>query len=402
VAILGMMAFAHRPSFTPHPRAHRAPHNRRPAGPTPLLPRSPAPIPAPIARHPMTSDLRLHPRARRRLEAIVAHRAWAPAYLLAGPVGSGVEGAAAYLAKAILCTGNSPPCGVCACCRQVAAGCHLDLARFAPAEARRTDGQEGPIEVIRRLIAHLALRPSVGQRRVVVLPGVDLLQPAAANALLKTLEEPPGAAVLILTVRNPSAVLATIASRCQVVHLPLLDEATLTARGANDHLAAADARLLARVATAQTGLASTLEPARLRGAWEECGAVWSLLAAGDPGALLAWVDTAVKGRDDDLDLWLAAFGLWLRDGLLLAAGRPAEALCFPELARRLPASRLPPSAFFEHGADLLLTAHRRLAANGQAKLVVGDLLLTLQRDLARGEGGGYHGPLTRVAVGRGG
>ncbi len=349
----------------------------------------------------MTSDLPIHPRARRRLEAIVASRNWAPAYLLAGSAGSGLEAAAAWLANAILCTDAEPPCGRCLACRQVADHNHPDLARFAPAEAKRKSGRDGPIDVIRRMIAHLAIRPTAGSRQVVLLAKVDELKPAAANALLKTLEEPPGGAVLILTVRNPTALLPTIVSRCQEVRLPLPDEAAPPAGGGGDGRTEGEARLHARVAAAQIGEAARLEPERLAAEWKVCSEVWRLLVNGDPGAVIAWIDQAVKGRDAALTGWLAALGLWLRDGMLLATGLPEEALCFPEITRHLPAADRPPATFFEEAADHLLTAHRRLNANGQAKLVVGELLLTLQRDLAVARGGGYHGPPPHVAAGRG-
>jgi len=350
----------------------------------------------------MPPTLPIHPRARRRLEAIVAGRNWAPAYLLAGSAGSGLEDAAAWLANAILCTGDAPPCGACRACGLLRSSGHPDLARFAPAEAKRKSGKDGPIDIIRRMIAHLAVRPSEADRQVVLLPGVDELQPAAANALLKTLEEPPGGSVLILTVRNPTSVLPTIVSRCQEIRLPLPDEAALAMGDASNPLDSEGARLQARVTAAQVGKAARLEPEKLRREWEACAEVWRLLASGDPGAVIAWVDGTVKGRDDSLNAWLAAFGLWLRDGMLLAAGRPTDVLCFPDVAHHLAAAGRPPVAFFERAADHLLTAHRELTANGQAKLVVGELLLTLQRDLATGGGDRYHGPPGRVAAGRGG
>jgi len=350
----------------------------------------------------MPPTLPIHPRARRRLEAIVAGRNWAPAYLLAGSAGSGLEDSAAWLANAILCTGDAPPCGACRACGLLRSSGHPDLARFAPAEAKRKSGKDGAIDIIRRMIAHLAVRPSEADRQVVLLPGVDELQPPAANALLKTLEEPPGGAVLILTVRNPTSVLPTIRSRCQKIRLPLPDEAALAASGVADHIDPEEARLRARVASAQVGKAARLEPEQLAAEWQVCSEVWRLLIGGDPGAVIAWVDGTVKGRDDSLNAWLAAFGLWLRDGMLLAAGTPTDALCFPEIARHLAAAGCPPVAFFERAAGHLLTAHRRIAAKGQAKLLVGELLLTLQRDLATGGGDRYHGPPGRVAAGRGG
>lgn len=131
------------------------------------------------------------------------------ALLFVGPHGTGKRTAARLLAQTLLCRGENRPCGVCPACRQVMNGTHPDVRHVAP--EKRSIG----VEEIRALIDYLAIRPYEGGRHVVILEQADKMTPSAQNALLKTLESPPGDAVLILLTDAPSALLPTILSRCQ-------------------------------------------------------------------------------------------------------------------------------------------------------------------------------------------
>ncbi|EKP94739.1 hypothetical protein ThesuDRAFT_00430 [Thermaerobacter subterraneus DSM 13965] len=133
----------------------------------------------------------------------------AHAYLLAGPPGAGHQEAAQEAAAALLCLTprSGQACGDCAACRQVAAGTHPDL--LVP------DGHG--IDAVRRLLALLSLRPHAGGRKVILWQDADRLTVQAANALLKSVEEPPPFAVFLFTTDHLPAVLPTLRSRCQVV-----------------------------------------------------------------------------------------------------------------------------------------------------------------------------------------
>ena len=329
----------------------------------------------------------IHPRGQRRLQGMLAQRRWAPAYLVAGSAGSGVRTTARYLANAVLCTDADPPCGECLACRKVAHDNHPAFTHTgSPVETVK-------IETAREVIARLALQPYEGERQVVVLDGADRLHPAAGNALLKTLEEPPGQAVLVLTARHLTAVLPTIRSRCQVLRLPVPEIALLEAQGELAGLTPAGARLRARIAAAQPGDVAALETEEVANQVAVCFTLWERLLDGRAAPLLAWLEDFLKGREKAdlaarLSTWLTTFGLWLRDAMLVAWGCDSDRLTFVEVHERLGAASLPDRRFFEVGR--LAAAHDGLAANGQPRLAIGTLLLGLQDDLARCAGSGYH------------
>lgn len=140
----------------------------------------------------------------------------AHALVLAGAPGTGRRTLAHEIAKALLCEkGDGEGCDACRDCRLVEHGTHPDAAVF-----EREAGQSlVSIETARALKAALALRPFCGGRKVAVLPEAERLSEAAANCLLKTLEEPPGDAVILLLTRSLADLLPTIRSRCQVLKM---------------------------------------------------------------------------------------------------------------------------------------------------------------------------------------
>jgi DNA polymerase-3 subunit delta' len=144
----------------------------------------------------------------------------AHAYLFAGPDGIGKATVARGFAKALLChAGEEDACQACDACRKVAHGNHPDLVLLAPQEAQIVIGQ---VREIQRQMIH---RPLEGPWRVVIVDQAHDLNLQAANALLKILEEPPEGNVVVLIARSVFALLATIVSRCQVVHFSPLGEA---------------------------------------------------------------------------------------------------------------------------------------------------------------------------------
>ena len=132
------------------------------------------------------------------------------AYLFVGAPGSGKIDAAGALAKAIVCPNGGD--GTCDECRRVSHHTHPDVHWLAPASATGYLADQ-----VRDLIADVNLAPMRAKSKGYVLDRADLLRGTAANALLKTLEEPPAGVVFILCGRTVAAMLPTIVSRCQVV-----------------------------------------------------------------------------------------------------------------------------------------------------------------------------------------
>ncbi len=134
--------------------------------------------------------------------------------LLSGEDGAALAAAADTLAAALLCEGTGErPCGVCPACRKTAQHVHPDLSIVDEGE------NEIKVDAARRIKAENTLAPNEGGRRVTVIRHAQNLNPAAQNALLKELEEPPAFACFILTAERPDALLQTVRSRC--VHFAL-------------------------------------------------------------------------------------------------------------------------------------------------------------------------------------
>lgn len=175
------------------------------------------------------------PRVRDFLRASVAADRVTHAYLFTGPAGSNKTQAAYALAAAALC--DSGGCAECESCAKVKRRKHPDVRYFAP------EGAGGYlIEQVRDIVADTALAPIQASKKVYILDRVDLLGVSAANAFLKTLEEPPDDVVLILLGRTRESVLPTIVSRCSVVpfrHIPATEAAAILSQrtGASAELA---------------------------------------------------------------------------------------------------------------------------------------------------------------------
>ncbi len=142
------------------------------------------------------------------------------ALLLQGQAGIGKHRLASRLARRLLCTAvdvAEEPCGECRGCRLVLSGAHPDWRRAEPDPEKRRPNI--PVDAIRALIGFVSLSSQYGGCRVAVIGLGDAMNAAAANSLLKTLEEPPGECFLILVTARPARLPATLRSRCQRVDL---------------------------------------------------------------------------------------------------------------------------------------------------------------------------------------
>lgn len=144
------------------------------------------------------------------------------ALILQGPEGVGKGALAEWITQQLLCErGNG--CGYCKGCQLLAAGHHPDRYALAP------DGQQIKVDAVRQLITQLTGTAHQGGARVAVLTDAQRLNQASANALLKTLEEPPAGVHLVLVVGPGQPLLPTIVSRCQRLIVPMPNDEQIAA-----------------------------------------------------------------------------------------------------------------------------------------------------------------------------
>ncbi len=147
------------------------------------------------------------------------------ALLFAGAEGTGKHSLCLAVATWLLCKTNADgkaakACGQCHSCQLMAAGTHPDFMICQPEE----DSRQIRIDTVRRLNQFIYSTPQISHCQVVILRPLEVMNVSAANALLKTLEEPPGESFLLLEAERPGSVLPTIRSRCQTISLSLPPE----------------------------------------------------------------------------------------------------------------------------------------------------------------------------------
>jgi DNA polymerase-3 subunit delta' len=249
------------------------------------------------------------------------------AYLLTGPTHVGKSTLALQMAQAVNCEGQGPPCGECGPCLRIAQGNHADVQTLELAT-----GEEGAnrtligIEAVRDLHAAAHLRPYEGRHRVFIIQQADKLSQEAANALLKTLEEPPPDVLLVLLTEDPEAVIPTVASRCQRLELRPLSASALSAVLRDEHgVEQQEAEELSRLARGCSGwaiqaaqgsaLLSNLHQ-RLERIADVCrGRLEARFTYA--GELARRFQRDRREGRDELFLWLR----WWRDVLLIQQGR---------------------------------------------------------------------------------
>ncbi len=255
------------------------------------------------------------------LDGAVSDDRPAHAYLISGPPHIGKTTLARSLALALNCRSadSARPCGQCRSCQLIHAGKHPDVQLIEP------DGARVKIDQVRALQHDLSLRPVEGRYRVAIFDQFEVATVEAQNALLKTLEEPPDYAVLIVLASDPELLLPTIVSRCQRVPLrPLTLTQVREALISKWNVEANQANLLAHLSGGRLGWAvSAVNDSSVMSARTKYLDDLQTLLNADRVARFAYAEALTKKSEiarDAIDLWRT----WWRDVLLASSDSSAE------------------------------------------------------------------------------
>jgi len=237
----------------------------------------------------------------------------AHAYLFEGIEGCGKRTTALSFVEAAFC-GRDDGCGTCPSCRKMATFQHPDLHLVEP------DGAFIKIDQIRDLQRELVLRPIETPLKACIIKDADRLNSAAGNALLKTLEEPPGNALMILLTTNLDGVLPTVRSRCQLLRFAPLPERLIEEQLITAGRDQAAARLSASLAGGSLGKALKEEVVSV----DRTSLLERLrtLSLSDTAPLFAAAEEMAANREQAMEQ-LEVLASLLRDVLLIQGGSNA-------------------------------------------------------------------------------
>lgn len=303
-------------------------------------------------------------RVKTLLRRAIHARRLSHAYLFYGPEGSGKDALAIELARVIHCErGGEDACGICPSCTSMDSLQHPDV-RFVTALPTGKGGEEsddGPLDKlaqadvtaiqeefaakgrdpyhrvsiprattikinsIREIRREAPLSSAGNRRRVYIISNADMMADPAANTLLKTLEEPSGDCMFILTTSFKDQLLPTIVSRCQQVRFdPLTEELVFEALMARRQPEPAQAELVARLSMGNYTRAVQLLDEDLMNERERVLTFIRRTVAGHHADVAEVIDAVTERKDRDrVSLFLLLMMMWFRDALVISSGRSA-------------------------------------------------------------------------------
>ncbi|MEI6701955.1 MAG: DNA polymerase III subunit delta' [Deltaproteobacteria bacterium] len=240
----------------------------------------------------------------------------AHSYLFEGISGCGRKKTALALIQALFCSIlPDDACGECPSCRKVAGGNHADIHFIEPLPDKR----DISIDQLRAMQRELSLRPYEAPRKACIIEPAERMSINAANSLLKTLEEPPGNALIILLTENAGMLLPTIRSRCQLIRFSHLSPEHIRTLLERSGISAGTAALLAHMAGGSLQQAYGLDNESLTSRREVVLTALDQLDIARIGTVFDAAEELSGNRDETIEM-LDMMISFFRDAVHLAAG----------------------------------------------------------------------------------
>lgn len=311
-------------------------------------------------------------------KAIESHKV-SHAYILTGEAGMGRKSLANAFALTLLCEkGKSEPCMECHACKQVLSGNHPDLI-YVTHEKPASIGVDDIREQINDTVA---VRPYSSYYKVYIVDEAEKMTQQAQNALLKTIEEPPSYAIIILLTTNQEAFLPTILSRCVQLKLkPLKDFVVKSYLTESMKIPEADAEVYAAFARGNLGKAITIASSEdFKEMHQEILNMLKHIKEMDISELIDYIQ---KLKDDHMDIYecLDFMQMWYRDVLLYKVTKDINLLIFKDEYRTI--NEISKNSGYD-GMERILEsidkARVRLDANVNTELVLELMLLVMKEN----------------------
>ena len=309
-------------------------------------------------------------------KAIANHKI-SHAYILTGEAGMGRKSIANAFAMTLLCEkGGSEPCMSCHSCKQVMSGNHPDLIYVT----HEKPGSIGVDDVREQINDTIMIRPYSSYYKIYIVDEAEKMTVQAQNALLKTIEEPPAYAVIILITTNQEAFLPTILSRCVQMKLkPLKDFTIKSYLTQNLHIPEKDADICAAFARGNLGKAIHLSSSdEFRELFQKVMVLVKNVGTMDISMLLDCI-REMKEQNFDIGEVLDLMQLWYRDVLMFKVTKDMNLLIFKNEYKMInETGEKVDYAGLEAILAAIDTARTRLNANVNMELAMELLLLTMK------------------------
>ena len=324
-------------------------------------------------------DIIGHEQIKEHFQKAIANNKESHAYILTGEAGMGGKSLANAFALTLLCEkGKSEPCMECHACKQVLSGNHPDLIYVE----HEKPGSIGVDDIRKQINDTIMVRPYSSYYKIYIVDEAEKMTQQAQNALLKTIEEPPSYAVIILLTTNQDAFLPTILSRCVQLKLkPLKDFVVKSYLTEHMQIAEADADIYAAFARGNLGRAIALASSEDFNLMRQ--EVLHLLKHVKDADISELLDYIRKLKEDNLDIYecLDFMQLWYRDVLLYKVTKDINLLVLKDEYRSInEISQVSGYDGLEHILDAIDKARVRLDANVNMDLAMELMLLVMKEN----------------------